>query len=65
MDIIGLLVVIFILCVLLWIVNASGWMPMPPPFVWGFNIVVLLVFLFIVLSISGIYSFHDVRVGAR
>ena len=53
MSLIGFLVVIFILCLLLWIVNASGWMPMPPPFVWGFNLVVLLVFLLIVLRLGG------------
>ena len=46
MSLIGLLIVIFILCLLLWIVNASGWMPMPPPIVWGFNVVVLIIFLF-------------------
>lgn len=63
MDLISLLVVIFVLCLLLWIVNASGWMAMPPPFVWGFNIIVLIVFVLIVLSVSGVYQFHDVRVG--
>jgi hypothetical protein len=50
---IPILLVIFVCCVLLWVVNASGWMPMPPPFVWGFNIVVLLVFLLIVLRLGG------------
>ena len=63
MDLVSLLVVIFVLCLLLWIVNASGWMAIPPPCVWGFNIVVLIVFVAIVLSVSGVYSFHDVRVG--
>ena len=63
MSLIGLLIVIFILCLLLWIVNASGWMPMPPPIVWGFNVVVLIIFLFMALDISGLYSFHDIRVG--
>jgi hypothetical protein len=50
---IPILLVIFVCCVLLWVVNASGSMPMPPPFVWGFNIVVLLVFLLIVLRLGG------------
>lgn len=63
MGLIELLIVIFVLCILLWIVNASGWMPLPPPFVWGFNIVVLIVFLLIVLNVSGVYQIHDVRVG--
>ena len=65
MGLIELLIVIFVLCLLLWIVNASGWMAMPPPFVWGFNIIVLIVFIIIVLQISGIYSFRDVRVGMQ
>lgn len=64
MDLITLLILIGILCCLLWIVNASGWMALPPPAVWIFNIIVLIVFVLIVLHISGIYTFHSVRVGA-
>lgn len=64
MDLVTLLIVIAILVLLLWIVNASGYMPLPPPIVWIFNIVVLIVFLVIVLHVSGVYSFHSVKVGA-
>lgn len=64
MDLVTLLIVIGVLCLLLWIVNASGYMPLPPPVTWIFNIFVLVVFIAIVLHISGIYSFRNVRVGA-
>lgn len=63
MDLVTLIIVIFVLCLLLWVVNASGWMALPPPVIWMFNVVVLIVFLVMVLQISGVYSFHDVRVG--
>lgn len=63
MDLISLLVVIAVLATLLWIVNASGWMALPPPAVWIFNVIVLIVFIAIVLQVSGVYSFHDVRIG--
>jgi hypothetical protein len=63
MDIVTLLIVIGVLCVLLWIVNASGWMAVPPPVTWIFNIIVLIVFIVIVLKVSGVYSFHDYRIG--
>lgn len=65
MDLITLLVILAVLCTLLWIVNASGWMALPPPAKWIFNIIVLIVFIVIVLQISGVYSFHDVRLGPR
>ncbi len=63
MDIVTLLVLIFVLCLLLWIVNVSGWMPLPPPITWLFNIIVLIVFIVIVLHVSGVYSFHNIRIG--
>lgn len=63
MDIITLLVIVGVLCTLLWIVNKSGWMALPPPAVWIFNIIVLIVFIAIVLQVSGVYSFHSVRIG--
>ncbi len=65
MDLVGLLIVVFLLCLLLWIVNASGWMPLPPPFRWGFNVVVLVIFLLMALQISGVYQFHDAYIGRR
>jgi hypothetical protein len=63
MDLLSLLIIVGILCVLLWIVNASGWMALPPPATWIFNIIVLIVFIVIVLHVSGVYSFHNVQIG--
>lgn len=65
MDVLTLLVVFVILCTLLWVVNASGWMALPPPVKMGFNILVVIIFIVIVLQVSGVYSFHDLRVGPR
>lgn len=64
MDLFTLLIVIGILCLMLWVVNASGWIPLPPPGRLIFNLIVLVVFIAIVLHVSGIYSFHNVRIGS-
>lgn len=63
MGIVELLLVILVLCLLLWIVNASGWMALPPPFIWVFNCVVLLAFVLMVLSLTGLWHVHDFRIG--
>lgn len=64
MDLITLLVLIGILCLLLWIVNMSGWIPLPVPARLIFNIIILVVFVIIALDISGVHMFHNIRVGA-
>ena len=65
MGLIELLLIIVVLCVLLWVVNASGLMNLPPPFIWGFNVIVLICFVLMVLQISGLWHLQDIRIGGR
>lgn len=64
MDLITLIIVIGIILLLLWVVNVSGYMPLPPPLVWIFNAIVLVVILLILLHLTGVMNVHSVRVGA-
>lgn len=63
MGLIELLLIILVLCLLLWIVNASGWMNLPPPFIWVFNAIVLLCFVLMVLQLTGLWHIQDIRIG--
>lgn len=65
MGIMTIIVVLIVICTFLWVINASGWVALPPPVRMGINIIVVILFLLWVLSITGLYSFHDVRIGPR
>ena len=52
-----------VILLLLWIVNVSGYLPLPAPLPWVFNVLVLIIFVIMLLHIAGIWSPHSFRIG--